>query len=453
MQGRRALDVRTDGKHTYPAAVSAGIGWEYGPLQPFMQLGPFLAEGGGDGWVSLIQLANSIPLIRLSCTLQASSRFAAQEASAVSVPIQSRHPLGERLEGGRLSSGGEQGGGREMPPATVRSIVPLNRASGKRGGEAFSRMAGLSVSHVGEARGGEMHRSAGVLPEGVGEALEAFSEHICVERGGSERTARAYRYDLEMFFRFVGRGPGDVGMADVRRFLAHLKQVRGYSAAGIRRKLACLRSFFRFLMREGLADSDPTAGLATPRLGKRLPKVVSPEDVRRLVEAADSLRTRALLLVLYSTGARVSEVCAMNIEDVDFREGTVRVRGKGDRERMVLLTRPALEAIVDYLAAERRSRGPLFVNRRGGRLSPITVQRSVRQAAKAAGLAKRVTPHTLRHSFATHMLERGADVRVIQELLGHASLSTTQIYTHVSLAHERRVFRRTHPLARHEEEG
>jgi site-specific recombinase XerD len=164
------------------------------------------------------------------------------------------------------------------------------------------------------------------------------------------------------------------------------------------------------------------------------------------------LRTQALLQVLYGTGARVSEVCAIDIEDIDFGDATIRVRGKGDKERVVLLTPSAMNAILAYVRF-RPAEGPLFVNRRGQRLSPITVQRVVLATAKTAGLTERVTPHALRHSFATHMLERGADVRVLQELLGHSNLSTTQIYTHVSLAHERAVFRRTHPLGESLPEG
>ena len=154
---------------------------------------------------------------------------------------------------------------------------------------------------------------------------------------------------------------------------------------------------------------------------------------------------------MYSTGARVSELCSMNIEDIDFSEGTIRVLGKGNKERMVLLTVPAMNAIVEYIKF-RPAAGPLFLSHRNKRLSPLTVQRTVRAVSKRAGITSKVTPHALRHSFATHMLKRGADVRVLQELLGHANLATTQIYTHVSLAHERAVFQRTHPLAETEPE-
>lgn len=290
----------------------------------------------------------------------------------------------------------------------------------------------------------------------VNEAIDRFTEFISIERGGSPQTSRVYRYDLEMFFTFVGIPPQQVQTHHIRMFLAHLKTDKGYSSASLRRKLACLRSFFRFLDQEKMITDNPTTGLVTPRLGQHLPRSVSPEDVKRLLWAARKYeknpeRTYAIFQVLYSTGARVSELCSMNIENIDFSEGTIRVLGKGNKERMVLLTVPAMNAIVEYIKF-RPAEGPLFLSRRNKRLSPLTVQRTVRAVAKRAGITSKVTPHALRHSFATHMLERGADVRVLQELLGHANLATTQIYTHVSLAHERAVFQRTHPLAETEPE-
>lgn len=294
-------------------------------------------------------------------------------------------------------------------------------------------------------------------PSAVTAALDRFTEHVSIERGGSPGTARAYRYDLEMFFRFVRVAPQEVSSTHVRTFLAHLKADGGYSSAALRRKLACLRSFYRLLRAEKMVTEDPTVGVLSPQLGQRLPRVVSPNDVKQLLTAAEtldkaSLRTQALLQVLYGTGARVSEVCAIDIEDIDLSDATIRVRGKGNKERVVLLTPSAMNAILAYIRF-RPAEGPLFINRRGQRLAPISVQRVVLTTAKAAGLTERVTPHALRHSFATHMLERGADVRVLQELLGHANLSTTQIYTHVSLAHERAVFQRTHPLGETSPEG
>lgn len=291
----------------------------------------------------------------------------------------------------------------------------------------------------------------------IAESVDRFTEFVAIERGGSEQTSRVYRYDLEMFFNYIGVPPQQVQPHHIRMFLAHLKTDRGYSNAALRRKLACLRSYFRFCAKEKLVSTDPTIGLATPKLGKHLPRAVSPEDVKRLLWAAqnsekNAARTHAIIQVLYSTGARVSELCSMNIEDIDFAEGTIHVRGKGDKERIVLLTTSAMNAIIEYVQF-RPAEGPLFLNRRQQRLSPLTVQRSVRGVADRAGITSKVTPHALRHSFATHMLERGADVRVLQELLGHANLATTQIYTHVSLAHERAVFQRTHPLAETDPEG
>jgi site-specific recombinase XerD len=291
----------------------------------------------------------------------------------------------------------------------------------------------------------------------VNEAIDRFTEYVAIERGGSHQTSRVYRYDLEMFFKYIGVPPQQVQPNHVRMFLAHLKTDKGYANASLRRKLACLRSFFRFLQQRELVSADPTTGIVTPKLGQRLPRTIPPEDVKRLLWAAQNVeknmtRTHAILQVLYSTGVRVSELCNIDIEDIDFSEGTIRVCGKGNKERIVLLTVPAMNAIVEYLQF-RPATGPLFLNRRGQRLSPVTVQRTVRAVAKRAGVTSKVTPHAIRHSFATHMLERGADVRVLQELLGHSNLSTTQIYTHVSLAHERAVFQRTHPLAEPDPEG
>jgi site-specific recombinase XerD len=288
-------------------------------------------------------------------------------------------------------------------------------------------------------------------------ALDRFTEYVSIERGGSPGTARAYRYDLEMFFRFAHVEPQMVTADNVRAFLAHLKTDCGYSNAAVRRKLACLRSFYRLLLAEKKVTNDPTVGVISPHLGQRLPRVVSPNDVKQLLATAETLekaplRTQALLQVLYGTGARVSEVCAIDIEDIDFGNATIRVRGKGNKERVVLLTPSAMNAILAYIRF-RPAEGPLFTNRRDQRLAPISVQRVVLATAKTAGITERVTPHALRHSFATHMLERGADVRVLQELLGHSNLSTTQIYTHVSLAHERAVFQRTHPLGETPSEG
>ncbi|MFX1317854.1 MAG: site-specific tyrosine recombinase/integron integrase [Promethearchaeota archaeon] len=291
----------------------------------------------------------------------------------------------------------------------------------------------------------------------VNEAIDRFTEYVAIERGGSYQTSRVYRYDLEMFFQYIGVPPQQVQPQHVRMFLTHLKTDNGYASASLRRKLACLRSFFRFLVKRQLLPADPTAGLMTPKLGQHLPRTIPPEDVNRLLWAArnvekEPIRAHTIFQILYSTGVRVSELCDINIEDIDFAEGNIRVRGKGDKERIVFLTVPAMNAIVEYLQF-RPATGPLFLNRRGQRLSPLTVQRTVRVVAQHAGVTIKVTPHALRHSFATHMLERGADVRVLQELLGHSNISTTQIYTHVSLAHERAVFQRTHPLAESDPEG
>ena len=291
----------------------------------------------------------------------------------------------------------------------------------------------------------------------LSDAVDRFLEHITIERGGSLQTSRVYRYDLEMFFNYVGTVPNQVRSHHIRMFLNFLRSDKGYATSSLRRKLACLRSFFRYLKQQGIIAEDPTLGAITPKLGQSLPRSATPEDVNRLLWTAKNLdkyplRTYTMLQVMYSTGVRVSELCDMNIEDINFADGSIRVTGKGDKERIVLLTPPAMNAIMEYIQF-RPAEGPLFLSRRNKRVSPLTVQRAVRETANRAGITSKITPHVLRHSFATHMLERGADVRVLQELLGHSNLATTQIYTHVSLAHERAVFQRTHPLAETEPEG
>jgi len=286
-------------------------------------------------------------------------------------------------------------------------------------------------------------------------AVGSFLEYLGVERGSSPHTLRSYATDLTEFTRFLADEKiGGVAEADtraVRAYLARLHQ-RRLSKATIARKLAAVRSCFRFMARRGVLAVNPARQVRSPRLGRRLPSFLPKDEATQLLDAgpaagAAGLRDRALVELLYASGLRVAECCGLDVDDLDEGRRTVRVLGKGDKERVVPVGETALEALAAYLAMRGRARGALFRNARGGRLTTRSALRIVKGLARRAGLGQRVTPHTLRHSFATHMLGEGADLRLIQELLGHSRLSTTQRYTHVSPEHLMRVYDATHPRA------
>ncbi|HZD79636.1 MAG TPA: site-specific tyrosine recombinase XerD [Actinomycetota bacterium] len=306
------------------------------------------------------------------------------------------------------------------------------------------------------------------MVDAVSAQVERFLDHLWVERGLSDNTVQAYRRDLGRYARWLRtRGCEDASRVtgdDVRAFVAGLSASthadgHRYRATSVVRALSAVRSFHRFLLREGEATEDPTAGVVRPRLPRALPRPLSVGDVQRLLSApaegtSAGLRDRAILEVLYGAGLRVSELTGLDVDDVDLQEGSVRVLGKGSKEREVPLGGYARDAVAAYLTRVRpdvatpRSRAALFLSLRGGRLSRQACGRLVSDHAKRAGIAGRVTPHSLRHSFATHLLEGGADVRVVQELLGHASVATTQVYTLVTEEHLREVYFTTHPRAR-----
>ena len=286
-------------------------------------------------------------------------------------------------------------------------------------------------------------------------AVGSFLEYLGVERGASPHTLRSYAADLTEFTRFLADekigGLPDADTRAVRAYVARLHQ-RRLSKATIARKLAAVRSCFRFLARRGALPANPARQVRSPRLGRRLPSFLPVDEATLLLNAppepsAAGKRDRALLELLYASGLRVAEGCGLDLDDLDEARRTVRVVGKGDKERVVPVGETALEALAAYLAMRGRQRGPLFLNARGGRLTPRSAHRIVRARARQVGIDQRVTPHTLRHSFATHMLGAGADLRLIQELLGHSRLSTTQRYTHVSPEHLMRVYDRAHPRA------
>ena len=307
------------------------------------------------------------------------------------------------------------------------------------------------------------------MADGLAVEAERFLDHLTVERGLSENTLDAYRRDLDRYVGFLRhRDVVDLGAVDevtVRSFVASLSasthgpEAAPYRASSVARTLSAVRSFHRFLVREGVTDHDPAARVAPPRLPRSLPRPLPVDDVRRLLEAPDEstpagLRDRAILELLYGSGLRISELTGMDVDDLDLEQGSLRVLGKGGKEREVPLGSFGRDAVGAYLTRGRpalataASRGALFLNARGGRLSRQSCARLLGRYVRLAGIDRRVTLHTLRHSFATHLLEGGADVRVVQELLGHASVATTQIYTLVTARHLREVYDESHPRAR-----
>ena len=305
-------------------------------------------------------------------------------------------------------------------------------------------------------------RSAG--SNAADKRVDEFLSHLDYERGLSRNTLSAYRSDLVAWRAYCAERGVDALAAepdDVTAWMEHLR--RSYSPSSVARMLVSVRAFYRFLVREEKLDIDPTATIGTPKKPRSLPKAIPLEDVERLLDepATDGLgvRDRAILETLYGAGLRISELAALDVDDLDLEEGSVLVRsGKGGKGRRVPLGRMARGAVADYLtrlrpelarkATSRAGAGALFLNARGGRLSRQGCWKILKGHALSAGLSDKVSPHTLRHSFATHMLDAGADIRVVQELLGHASLATTQVYTLVSDGKLREVYYSSHPRAR-----
>ncbi len=284
-----------------------------------------------------------------------------------------------------------------------------------------------------------------------------FIEYLGTEKGASPETIRAYRKDLEQLEAFVkGKDLSTLSLAEVRLFLAQVAKTKAKTT--LARKVACLRSFFKFLKRQGHSLDPRLLYLKGPKLGRDLPRVLSVDEAFALVEKPfaqgfKGLRDKAILELLYGAGLRVSELCGLDLPDLSLEIMVVRVRGKGRKERLAPFGQKARQALWDYLPAREellKKRGQqteaLFLNVRGTRLTPRSVHRLIKHYAALLGLPQ-VSPHTLRHSFATHLLESGADLRAIQEMLGHARLSTTQRYTHLDFAHLARIYDHTHPRA------
>jgi len=293
------------------------------------------------------------------------------------------------------------------------------------------------------------------------EVFNRYINYLEAERNASPYTVRNYKNDLLDFFQFIkDRGVGSLKEVDrhvLRDYLSHLME-QNFAKGSIARKLSAIRSFYRYLMREEMISTSPAATTSSPKLDKRLPSFLTTDEITRLLETPDlssptGQRDRALLELLYASGLRVSELVKLNLERVNLDTREIRVWGKGSKERMVLMGEPAARALTAYLNQGRpklsggKRTDALFLNRYGGRLTERRVQRVLEKYAKA-GVGKRVHPHMLRHTFATHLLNGGADLRVVQELLGHASLSSTQIYTHVSKSQAKKVYLSAHPMAK-----
>lgn len=297
------------------------------------------------------------------------------------------------------------------------------------------------------------------MDPGQWQLAERFLAHLQLERRLSPHTATSYRRDLVCLAAFcVDQGLAsftDLRPQDLRRFAAR-SHAAGLSPRSIQRRLSGARSFLKYLVREGLIKSNPGADIAAPQAPRRLPNALDVDQMAQLLriegDEPETRRDRAMLELFYSSGLRLAELVALDPADVDLADGTVRVTGKGRKTRIIPVGRVAREAIRDWLAARGDLAGPgepaLFVGRRGGRISPRTVQARVRHWALRAGVPQRVYPHLFRHSFATHLLESSSDLRSVQEMLGHADISTTQIYTHLNFQHLAQVYDQAHPRAR-----
>lgn len=295
-------------------------------------------------------------------------------------------------------------------------------------------------------------------------SIAEFLRHLALEKNASEHTVKSYREDLQQALEFFLEklATNEIPVAGIstrliRNYMVWLHENK-YARTTVARKLASLRSFFRYLCRQGILNTNPTDGLRGPRQEEKLPHFLAEEAITTLLTTPEEnrfgLRDRAILETLYSGGLRVSELTGLDLQDLDLDDGTAIVRGKGKRERIVLLGNAAVEAIRQWLEVRQGTEPPppsaseaLFLNKHGTRLTSRSVGRLLEKYLKQAGLDPKTSPHTLRHSFATHLLDRGADIRSVQELLGHRSLSTTQIYTHVTTNRLHESYQKAHPRA------
>lgn len=286
--------------------------------------------------------------------------------------------------------------------------------------------------------------------------IEKFLNYLTLEKNYSEHTTTNYKIDLEEFAQFLdSRGKSDIAKIDyfiLRKFLSVLNEKR-HSKRTLSRKISTLKSFFKFLVREGELKTNPASSLIYPRLDKPLPKFLTEKEVEKVLDLPKgddllAMRDRAILEFLYSTGARVSEMVNLKKDDVDLIGGIAKVKGKGRKERLLPLGEPAIKSIKKYLDRRTDDNPSLFINRRGGSLTDRGVRNILERYIKKAAFSLKVSPHTFRHSFATHLLNRGADLRSVQELLGHSSISTTQVYTHLTIDALKKVYDNAHPRAK-----
>lgn len=303
----------------------------------------------------------------------------------------------------------------------------------------------------------DLHRAHGYY-------VQDYLLHLSVERSLGRRTVEEYESDLELFLKwleplFAEGLPFDrLDTRTIREFLAHLRHERDYTPSGLNRKIACLKGYFSYLEIEKILVTNPMTRIRSAKEAKLLPKVLSPEEIERLLDTVErrigetnsrdlALRDRAIFELFYATGIRLSELVGCGVDDLDFERRTLRVLGKGNKERVVFFNRTAAEALSEYLQGtpRRQPGGPLFLNRYGARISQRGVEKMFTQVLLESGLERHASPHTLRHSFATHLLEGGSDLVTIKELLGHESLQTTQVYTNISRQRMRDVYERAHP--------
>lgn len=291
------------------------------------------------------------------------------------------------------------------------------------------------------------------------EYLESFLENMRLVKQASENTLRAYSADVGSFFSFAREAGVNIDQMIVRRYLVHL-QKDGQAKSSVARRMAAIRAFFKYLVKRGIIEADPTEGLRPPKQTRKLPKVVSEDQIELLMEAPDAstplgLRDRAILETLYATGLRVSELLSLNVNDIDPKRDELSVIGKRNKQRIVLIGSRALDALTRYIEIARpqlaalnaNPPNSLFLGYRGTRMVASSVQRIVNKHVEQVSSTLKISPHTLRHSFATHLMNHGADLRSVQELLGHESVVTTQIYTHVSRERLKEVYDRAHPRA------
>jgi len=285
--------------------------------------------------------------------------------------------------------------------------------------------------------------------------IQQFFDSLKAERDVSPHTLRAYTKDLEEFLSFIDKKPSDIDALDIRSFLAslHYKKLRKSS---ISRKLATIRAFFKYLHGEGVVKKNPAKLVSSPKVQKALPRFLTIDEVFSLMDAPkedtfQATRDKAILELLYSSGLRVSELTALDINDFNIKESLVRVKGKGKKERILPIGSKAIEAMKNYLPERillKKKSPALFLNNRGGRLTQRSIRRIVVKYGRMIALKGYLSPHALRHTFATHLLHGGADLRSIQELLGHSSLSTTQKYTHVDITHLMEIYDKAHPMVK-----